>query len=148
MQQIGELAWHRFGDFSAVQLYELLDFRQAIFVVEQASPFPDLDGLDQQAHHLLLRADGALVGYLRLIPYPAEGRIAIGRVAVAAPLRQRGIARRLMVEALARCRRDYPDCPIALSAQTHLIPFYQSLGFCAVSQPSVDYGISHVEMVR
>jgi ElaA protein len=148
--EIGEgawLDWHRFGEFSPAQLYEVLHFRQAIFVVEQSSPFPDLDGLDQRAQHLLLRIDAVLAGYLRLIPYPEEARVAIGRVAVAAPRRRRGLARRLMAAALARCRRDYPDWAIALSAQTHLVPFYGSLGFRALSGPSLDYGISHVEML-
>ena len=85
--------WYGFGDFSAALLYEALRFRQAIFVVEQRSPFPDLDGFDQRAHHLLLRVDGELAGYLRLIPYPSERRVAIGRVAVAAALRRHRLAR-------------------------------------------------------
>ncbi|HYZ42906.1 MAG TPA: GNAT family N-acetyltransferase, partial [Stellaceae bacterium] len=103
--------WHRFEEFSAAELYELLRFRQSIFVVEQTSPYPDLDGLDQGAWHLLLRADGALAGYLRLIQQPLR----IGRVAVAAPLRRRGLARTLMQEALMRCRRHYPGLPVALT---------------------------------
>lgn len=142
------LEWRDFADFSADQLYELLRWRQAIFVVEQASPFPDLDGLDRRAHHLLLYTEGnELAGYLRVIPYPGEMRVAIGRVAIAMPWRRQGLARRIMAEALARCRRDYPNCPVALSAQTYLVPFYEALGFGAVSGPSVDYGIWHVEMV-
>ena len=63
-----EFEWRDFADFTAEALYDLLRFRQAIFVVEQASPFPDLDGLDRRAHHLLVLVDGALAGYLRLIP--------------------------------------------------------------------------------
>lgn len=146
--EIGELAWHRFDEFAAGSLYEMLRFRQAIFVVEQASPYPDLDGLDQQALHLLLRRDEALVGYLRLIPFPAETRVAIGRVAIAPPLRRRGLARRLMEEALARCRLDHPGCAIVLSAQTYLAPFYASLGFRPIAAPYDDYGVPHVEMAR
>lgn len=142
------LEWYRFGDFSAALLYEVLRFRQAIFVVEQASPFPDLDGEDERAHHLLLRIDGALAGYLRLIPFPGGARVAIGRVAVAAPLRRRGLARRLMAEALARCPLDYPDCAVILTAQTYLAAFYESLGFHATSAPFDDYGLQHVEMAR
>jgi ElaA protein len=142
------LQWCRFGDFSPATLYEVLRFRQAIFVVEQASAFPDLDGLDRGALHLLLRADGGLVGYLRLIPYPNDKRIAIGRVAVAAPLRRQGLARLLMAEALARCRRDFPDQTVVLTAQTYLAPFYESLGFRATSAPFDDYGLRHVDMVQ
>ena len=141
------LEWHAFAELHARELYELLRFRQAIFVVEQASPYPDLDGLDERAQHLLLRIDGALAGYLRLIAYPDERRVPIGRVAVGARLRGRGLARKLMTEALARCRRDYPDCTITVSAQAHLVPFYESLGFHPTSAPYDDYGVPHVDMV-
>jgi ElaA protein len=140
------LEWHRFDDFTAAQLYDLLRFRQAIFVVEQSCAFPDLDGLDQRANHLLAWLDGGPVGYLRLIPYPLEARVAIGRVAVAESWRRRGLARRLMAEALARCRRDYPDCVVTLTAQTYLVPFYETLGFRPTSPPFDDYGLQHVEM--
>ena len=140
------LEWYRFADVSAALLYEVLRFRQAIFVVEQCSPYPDLDGLDERAHHLLLRVDGALAGYLRVIPFPGEARVAIGRLAVAAALRRQGLARRLMEEALARVRQDYPDCGVTLSAQTYLAPFYAGLGFAATSPPYDDYGVLHVDM--
>jgi ElaA protein len=142
------LEWHRFSDFPSEMLYETLRFRQAVFVVEQASPYPDLDGLDQRAHHLLLQNDGVFAGYLRLIPYPDEARVAIGRVAVATAQRRRGLARLLMDQALDRCARDYPDCTVTLSAQIYLVPFYKSLGFTATSAPYDDYGVPHIEMRR
>src|SRR3984957_9994022 len=43
------LDWRRWADLSAPLLYALLQFRQAIFVVEQASPYADLDGRDARA---------------------------------------------------------------------------------------------------
>lgn len=140
------IGWRRFGDFSAAQLYELLRFRQAIFVVEQSSPYPDLDGRDQAAEHLLLHAEGEFAGYLRLIPYRGEARVAIGRVAVQPARRRRGLARLMMQEALARIRCDYPDCAVTLGAQTYLVPFYESFGFNATSPPYDDYGVPHVDM--
>jgi very-short-patch-repair endonuclease/predicted GNAT family N-acyltransferase len=140
------LEWYRFGDFSTALLYEALRFRQAIFVVEQASPFPDLDGKDRCAEHLMLRVDDELAGYLRLIPYPGHRRVAIGRVAVAEALRRRGLARHLMAEALGRCRRDYPGYAVTLSAQTYLVPFYEALDFRTTSAPYDDYGVPHVDM--
>jgi ElaA protein len=141
------LEWCDFADLSAALLYEVLRFRQAIFVVEQASPYPDLDGLDERAHHLLLRVDDELSGYSRLIPYPGEARVTIGRVAVAPPLRRHGLARRLMAEALVRCQQDDPDCAVTLTAQTYLAPFYETLGFHTTSAPFDDYGLRHVDMV-
>jgi ElaA protein len=140
------LEWRSFADFSAALLYEVLRFRQAIFVVEQRCAYPDLDGLDQRADHLLLGADGKLTGCLRLVPFPDEARVAIGRVAVAPELRHQGIARRLMAEALGRCKRQYAHQTVTLSAQTHLAPFYESLGFAVTSAPYDDYGLEHVAM--
>ena len=140
------LEWCNFADLSAALLYEVLRFRQAIFVVEQSCAFPDLDGLDQRAEHLLLRVDGELAGCLRLIPFPDEARIKIGRVAVVEKRRRQGLARSLMKEALARCRRDFSDCTVALTGQTYLAPFYESLGFAVTSAPYDDYGLSHVDM--
>ena len=142
------LAWRRFEEFSPARLYDLLRFRQAVFVVEQSSPFPDLDGLDQTADHLLLWRKDELAGCLRLIPHPEEQRVAIGRVAVAPALRRRGLARRMMQEALARCARDYPFSVVTVSAQTYLAAFYASFGFHTVSTPWFDYGVAHVEMAR
>ena len=142
------LEWRRFEELSAAALYELLQFRQQIFVVEQASPYADLDGLDQGARHLLLSAGDALVGYLRWAP-PAEPATAvrIGRVAVAAGWRRRGLARRLINEALSFCRDDSPGRPVALAAQLYLVPFYESFGFAATAAPYDDCGVPHVEMV-
>ena len=141
------LQWYGFGDLTPVLLYELLQFRQAIFVVEQSCAYPDLVGLDQRAQHLLLRVEGALAGCLRLIPFPDETRVKIGRVAVALARRKRGLAGVLMKDALARCRRDYPGCTVTLTGQTYLAPFYESLGFVVSSAPYDDYGLSHVDMV-
>ncbi len=137
------LEWQRFDEFSAAALYDLLRLRQQIFVVEQRSPYPDLDGLDHAAWHLLLRIDDELAGCLRLAPPPAPR---IGRVAVASSLRGRGFGRRLMAEALAFCRDHYPAQPIVLAAQVRLVRFYQSFGFITTSQPFDDFGLTHIHM--
>ena len=141
-----EMEWQAFQTLTADRLYQVLRFRQAIFVVEQRSPYPDLDGLDQNAQHLLLLSAGELAGYLRLSPASYPRLIRIGRVAVAADRRRSGLGRVLMTEALRRCREDYPHCDIALGAQTQLIPFYASLGFAVISEPYDDFGVQHVEM--
>jgi ElaA protein len=134
--------WQRFEQLSPDALYEILRFRQSIFVVEQRSPYPDLDGLDQQAWHLLLRAEGELAGYLRLMRMP----VAIGRVAVAWHLRRRGLGRGMMEEALRFCRGRYVVQDIVLAAQLNLVPFYERFGFAVTSEPYDDFGVRHVEM--
>jgi len=136
--------WQRFEQLSGVALYQVLRFRQNIFVVEQSSPYPDLDGLDQDAWHLLLRAEGELTGYLRLLQQPLR----IGRVAVAAPLRRRGLGNRLMGEALRFCRDRFPLQQVVLAAQLDLLMFYRRFGFVTTSEPYDDFGVMHIEMRR
>jgi ElaA protein len=140
------LQWCEFAALSAAELYELLQFRQAIFVVEQASPYADLDGRDGRARHLTLRRNGMLAGCLRLIePGPA---VRIGRVAVAKGERGQGLARLMMAEALRLAGTLYPGSDIAVGAQTYLEPFYRSFGFTPSSAPYDDYGVPHIDMVR
>ena len=136
------LAWRRFDELPAPLLYELLRFRQAIFVVEQASLYEDLDGRDQPAEHLLVRIDDTLAGYLRVIP--EAGGIRIGRVSVAPAFRRAGLARRMMQAAFTR----YPGVEVRISAQAYLAPFYASLGFATTSAEYDDAGVPHLDMVR
>ena len=146
------LAWRGWAGLSTEELYELLAFRQAIFVVEQASPYPDLDGRDEAARHLTLRRDGVLIGYLRLIAPDVEGEIhspvRLGRVAVAEAERGKGYARLMVGEALRLAAELYPECGIEIGAQTYLEPFYANFGFVRSTSPYEDFGVPHVDMVR
>jgi ElaA protein len=143
-----EMEWQRFEALTAAELYELLRFRQNIFVVEQHSPYPDLDGLDQSTWHLLLRVDAQLSGYLRLLPIPGPAPVVrIGRVAVSSHLRRRGFGGILMQQALLLCRERFPSQPIVLSAQLHLVAFYEGFSFTATSEPYEEFGVLHVDML-
>lgn len=144
-----KLQWHCWDELSTAALYELLQFRQAIFVVEQASPYPDLDGRDSEARHLTLRRDGVLIGYLRLIA-PGEHDqplVRIGRVSVAEDERGHGHARLMMDEALRLARELYADNDIEIGAQTYLEAFYRSFGFTPCSSPYEDFGVPHIDLV-
>jgi ElaA protein len=88
--------WHHFDVLTASEFYELLRFRQDIFVVEQHSPYPDLDDLDERAWHLIAREEGELAGYLRLIAMTHPPLVRVGRVAVSPPLRRCGLGGRLV----------------------------------------------------
>jgi ElaA protein len=139
--------WQRFAELSPLALYEILRFRQQIFVVEQRSPYPDLDDLDIAAHHLSAHAAAGLAGYLRLLALEEPAiAVRIGRVAVAQALRGHGLGRRLMGEALMFCRRHYPARPVTLDAQLHLTAFYASFGFRPQGLPYDDFGVAHIAM--
>ena len=141
--------WIRFDDLTARELYELLKLRQDVFIIEQACIYPELDDIDQDSTHLLVRDDkGALVACLRVVaPGARYEEPSIGRLVVRKDARGRGLARELMTVAIAKCRELYPSRPIRIQAQRYLEKFYASLGFAPIGQPYDEAGIMHIDMV-
>jgi ElaA protein len=115
-----------------------------VFVVEQASPYGDLDGrdLDDTTRHVLLEEDGRLIGCLRVVD---DGdAVRVGRVVVAPEARGRRLGARLMEEAM----RLVGDRPARLDAQTPLAGFYAGFGFEVVGPEFDEDGIMHLPMAR
>lgn len=133
-----------FDELPARTAYDVWRLRQAVFVVEQDCPYPDLDGrdLEEATRHVVLLDDGQVVGTLRVLDDGDWARI--GRVVVAPAARGRGLAGRLMDEAMALCG----EREVRLDAQTGLTAFYEGYGF-AVTGPEFDEdGVMHVPMAR
>ncbi|SMC82835.1 GNAT family N-acetyltransferase [Rhizobium sp. RU36D] len=136
-------------DLPSRDLYALMKLRVDVFVVEQACPYPELDGKDVDALHLRLLADGALLAAARILkPEGPEKPVKIGRVVVSPTHRGKRLGDRVMQEAIREAERLYPGRPIALSAQSHLERFYRALGFVPVSEEYLEDGIPHVDMLR
>ncbi|MGH8446291.1 MAG: GNAT family N-acetyltransferase [Solimonas sp.] len=142
--------WHAWRDLDIDTLYECLRLRVDIFVVEQKCPYPELDGLDDRCEHLTVRdAAGKLLGYLRLLPPGLKvPEPALGRLVVSAGARGHGLARALVQEGVRAAQARYPEQDIYLSGQQHLEDFYASLGFQVISQPYLEDGIWHVDMLK
>lgn len=136
-------------DLDAATLYDLLTLRIEVFVVEQACPYPDLDGSDllaQTRHSWLEEKSGEVIATLRLIEGGPRGRrqFRIGRVCTRAAARGHGYATRLLQAALADVGAD----PCALNAQTYLIDMYARHGFVVDGDEFCEDGIPHVPMRR
>jgi ElaA protein len=130
-------------------LHDLLRLRSDVFVVEQQCIYADVDGLDPGALHLLAHDGyGALAAYARLLPPDDQGIPHIGRVVVRPALRHRGIARELMLRAIDACHKTHDTDRCAVEAQSHLEPFYTSLGFVRQAPDHLLDGIPHVHMLR
>jgi ElaA protein len=137
-----------FDDLGPRTAYEVWRLRQQVFVVEQDCPYPDLDGRDLEpaTRHVVLVEDApgreSVVGTLRVLDDGDWARI--GRVTVAPAARGRGLAARMMDEAMTLCG----DREVRLDAQTGLTAFYEGYGF-EVAGPAFDEdGIMHVPMRR
>ena len=116
--------------------------REEVFIKEQHVPVElEWDGLDETAVHLLaLNATNQAIGCARLI-----GDGSIGRMAVLKSWRHQGVGRALLTEAIALYQQSGIQ-NITLSAQVHVIPFYEKSGFKVCSAPYWDANIMHVDM--
>lgn len=145
--------WSGFSELTPADLYAVVRLREAVFIVEQNCPYPDSDGRDPNAWHLLgweERSSGrALVAYARIFePGVRYDEGSIGRVVTAPDVRGTGKGRALMAEALRRFDSLAPGQPIRIAAQRRLEDFYLGLGFRTVSDPYEEDGIIHVDMLR
>ncbi len=136
-------------EFDAHALHDLLKLRVDVFVVEQECPYPEIDGRDPDALHLRLLHGEELLACARLFAPAAPGAHArIGRIAVSPAHRGHRLGEAVTREAVAACEARFPECCIALSAQSHLVDFYEGFGFMIASQEYLEDGIPHVEMLR
>jgi ElaA protein len=141
--------WLPFDALSRDQLYGLLRLRSEVFVVEQNCVFQDMDGLDDQAMHLLGGRASALIAYVRCFPAGVTfDEASIGRVVTRQSARGGGLGQVLMAEAIRALVAEWGAQPIRIGAQAHLKDFYQRHGFVDVGKPYVEDGIPHLEMVR
>ena len=145
--------WCRFAELRPEELYAVVRLREAVFVVEQNCPYPDADGRDPRAWHLLgwqkEENERVLVAYARVFePGVRYTEASIGRVVTAQAVRGTGLGRQLMAEALRRVEALVPGETIKLAAQRRLEEFYAGFGFTPVSAPYEEDGIIHIDMVR
>ena len=136
-------------DLDTATLYELLKLRVEVFVVEQACPYPELDGRDLQSqtrHFGLQEPVGEVISVLRLIEENPNGRklFRIGRVCTKQSARGGGHATRLLQAALA----DVGEHPCHINAQTYLVEMYSRHGFVVAGDEFVEDDIPHVPMLR
>ncbi len=145
--------WSRFSELTTEDLYAVVRLREAVFVVEQNCPYPDADGRDPNAWHLLGWTQGTagrgLVAYARIFePGVRYDQASIGRVVTASEVRGTGLGKVLMAEALRRIESLAPAQPVKIAAQRRLEDFYLGFGFRTISAPYEEDGIIHVDMLR
>ncbi|MEW5975169.1 MAG: GNAT family N-acetyltransferase [Acidobacteriota bacterium] len=148
-----EWIWSPFSQLPLQDLYSILAARQQVFVVEQNCAYLDVDGFDPVCWHLQGRNQGTngcrLLAYCRLIPPGARySEASIGRVLTTVEGRGQGLGRRLMEEAIRQAELVYPGIPVRINAQQYLEGFYRSFGFETASEPYLEDGIVHIEMLR
>jgi len=139
----------QFNDLSVKQLFDVLQLRNQIFIVEQNCPYLDIDEKDPKSFHVLgIDQHQKLIATSRILPPGISySEASIGRVAVAIGSRGTGIGDELNQVSMKFIRDYYGEVSIRLSAQKHLSNYYNKHGFKVVSDPYDEDGIPHVEML-
>ena len=138
-----------FAALSTLELYQLLQLRTEVFVVEQNCIYQDIDAKDQKALHLIGNFEGKIVAYARLFqPGDYFENASIGRVVIAKGFRDRKWGYVLMEQAIAGIEKHFGASKITISAQLYLKKFYETNGFTAVGDSYLEDDIPHLEMRR
>ncbi|MFD2969869.1 GNAT family N-acetyltransferase [Sphingobacterium bambusae] len=146
-----EIQWtvKPFSELSALQLYQILQLRIDIFMLEQNCLYPECDNKDLKAVHLFGMHEEQVVAYARLLPEGISyADLSIGRVVVHADYRKYGLGKELMHRAIAYWASEAPTQAIRISGQLYLQRFYEDLGFEKVSDVYLEDDIPHIEMVK
>ena len=138
-----EVSIKSFDQLTCGELYEILQARTAIFIVEQACSYQDIDGVDRQALHITLREDGKLLAYLRLFSRD-ENTAQIGRVL--ATERRKGYAAAVLREGIRAAREILGKKAVYLEAQTYAMDLYAKEGVRPISEEFLEDNIPHVAM--
>lgn len=138
-----------FMDFIPVQTPEDREayyaLRYRIFCEEKGVPVElERDADDQIALHILVRDEGEPVAVARMVPRKEFG-VQIGRVAVVAAHRRRGIGK-LLIRKLENQARRQGQRRVALDAPLDVLEYYHRLGYRAFGEVFRDAGVLHRKM--
>jgi ElaA protein len=138
-----------FNELTTTELYDLLQLRSEVFVVEQDCVYKDLDGKDKDALHVIGVKNKTIVAYTRVFkPSDYFNEASIGRVVVADNERQHKYGYEIMNRSIKAVKDFFNETTIKLSAQTYLKQFYNNLGFIEEGEEYLEDGIPHIVMVK
>jgi ElaA protein len=147
------ITWYHkhFNDLNTTELYQILQLRNEVFIVEQNCPFQDLDDKDFKCFHLIgFDTDSQkIIAYTRIVPVGVSYEEAsIGRVVTSPQARGGGIGKELMQKSIELLEELYGGVSIKIGAQYYLKKFYESFGFQQVEEIYLEDGIEHILMIR
>lgn len=132
---------------SEEQFQDALYVRKKVFVEEQnVSEEEEIDQYENDSKHFVLyNNDHQPVGAGRFRILDGYGKVE--RICVMKEARKGGSGK-LIMQSIEQYAADQGLAKLKLNAQTHAIPFYEKLGYEAVSEEFLDAGIPHRTMVK
>jgi len=144
-----EIKIKSFDALTTNELYNLLQLRSEVFVVEQDCVYQDLDGKDEKSLHVLGTKNKKIVAYTRIFkPGDYFEFSSIGRVVVAKNQRQHKHGFDIMNASAEAIKTYFNETTIKISAQIYLKKFYNNLGFKEVGEGYLEDNIPHIAMIK
>lgn len=138
-----------FQELTTQELYDILQLRSEVFVVEQNCVYQDIDGKDQKSLHVVGYHNETLVAYTRVFkPGDYFKEASIGRVVVKHSERQHQYGYAIMKASIEAIQHHFKTDIIKISAQTYLKRFYNNLEFFEVGEEYLEDGIPHIGMLK
>lgn len=138
----------KIDELSGKEMYEILNLRNEVFVLEQNCPYLDTDQKDIDAIHVMGYQNNKLIAYCRLLaPGVSYTSASIGRVVTAKSHRRTGAGKTLMKKAVENTFTIFNCNEITISAQLYLKKFYESFGFITVGEVYLEDDIDHIKMI-
>ena len=138
-----------FTQLTIKELHDLFVLRSEVFVVEQDCIYQDIDGKDPKGVHILgLDRKKELVAYARVLPKGESysSFVSIGRLVVSKIHRGKNYGHDLLKKGIEEAIKLDATSSIKISAQAHLVSFYNSHGFIVDGESYLEDGIPHIAM--
>jgi ElaA protein len=138
-----------FSELSALEYHNLLQLRVAVFVIEQDCPYPEVDGIDPNCHHLLATdiTTNEIIGTARIIPANILfNEVSIGRIVISPTYRRQKLGTKLLRETIQFIYAKYSKQPVRIAALKYLEHFYHDFNFESIREYR-EYDYDYVEML-
>lgn len=141
-----KLVVKHFKDLTLDELFNIYKLRVSVFVVEQKCPYQEVDDADKVAYHLWLEDEDGIEAYARVLPRKTVfNEASIGRII--AKKRRCGLGTRIVNEAIKVAKEKFDETTLKIEAQAYAKSLYEKCGFVQVSEPFLEDGILHIQMI-
>ncbi len=139
-----------FSELTIKELYQILQLRSEVFVVEQDCVYQDVDGKDEKSLHLFgVNNKNKIIAYTRLFkPGDYFKEASIGRIVVAFEERGHGYGHNLMKASIKAIKDRFKCDTVSISAQKQLKFFYKTHSFDQIGKEYLEDGIPHIKMIK
>ena len=119
-----------FQELTNDELYEILQLRTSIFVVEQKCAYLEVDGKDKFAYHLFKKEDEKIIVYLRVLPKGISYKEdSLGSIIVKQEQRGTGLGRELVERGIDFLENELKEKKIKIKEKRRFKKFYEWFGF-------------------